>query len=680
MKNLFMLVMVALLSGMASHVQAQTPNASVSGTILDLQGNPVANKEVFIGYYDIPNFSWTSIRDTTDNSGFYQGNLTLNTGTQYVAHVWFQNCQGNTQGDSVFLMALSHETINFVDCGSTPPSCDANFGFQLNGNGGFDFFNTSFVFSNSIAISWDFGDGSMATGTQVSHTFATNDTFQVCMTLVDSSQNCTDTQCYLVINNQMPPNPCQANFTISPRLGQRYAYIFNNISMAPQDSVTYIMEYGDGGHPDTVITPLPTNPNFTRAYNSAGYFQVCLTVISRTGCMDTYCDSLYNAGPSCSSSFASIPDGMGGYTFNPGYFGDPPVSYFWDFGDGSSSQQITPFHIFANGNYTVTLITETAAGCRDTVSNQILVNIRQPGDATIFGLSYVSDTTTWVRNGTAFLIQADTVNGQISLNLVDSVNITACVFQFNNVMPGNYYVKVALKPGSPYYATNLPTYQRIATYWSNADITTVNLLDEVALVILQAGVNPGGPGFVGGLVSQGANKQQGEGLGGIQVNLYLQDGTPVSYTYTDSDGAYAFDQLAYDDYRIHVEIPGLTAEDIDISLTAQNPRWEGNDFEVNTNEVSIATSLYPSFIQKDLSIFPNPAKDYLEIEFASSKSAELRFRILDVIGRTYIQRQENSIAGENRFKLDVGQLDPGIYLLEIQSRGETVTTKFCKRR
>ncbi len=50
------------------------------------------------------------------------------------------------------------------------------------------------------------------------------------------------------------------------------------------------------------------------------------------------------------------------------------ASYFWDFGDGNTSQQASPVHVYNSpGLYTVTLITTSANGCNDTVQNPIRI-------------------------------------------------------------------------------------------------------------------------------------------------------------------------------------------------------------------------------------------------------------------------------------------------------------------
>ncbi|HNP55273.1 MAG TPA: PKD domain-containing protein, partial [Ferruginibacter sp.] len=45
---------------------------------------------------------------------------------------------------------------------------------------------------------------------------------------------------------------------------------------------------------------------------------------------------------------------------------DAVASYAWDFGDGNTSSQANPSHIFGPGIYDIQLIVTTASGCRDT--------------------------------------------------------------------------------------------------------------------------------------------------------------------------------------------------------------------------------------------------------------------------------------------------------------------------
>ncbi|MCI4669993.1 MAG: PKD domain-containing protein [Bacteroidia bacterium] len=676
MKKFIMLGLVAMLSGLGLHAQTQSPNSYLSGTITDTQGNPISNLPVNISYYDW-NLGFFSLIDTTDNNGFYSEEFYLQAGNFYIVYVSFASCNGMWQRDSLHYSAFSNQSLDFVYCGTPSFSqCDANFIYNDNGNGSFFFDNTSFswTYSNNFAINWDFGDGNTGTGDQIYHTYATADTFEVCMTYFDSISSCSDTQCYFLINS-MQNSTCEANFFRNRILSVAGKYIFRDNSTLPLDSVTYIMDYGDGSR-DTTISAFPSNPNFSHIYDVQGVVNTCLTVISNAGCRDTLCDTL-NIPISCLSDFGIRTDGVGNFTFMPLHIGPAPISYFWDFGDGATSTLQSPTHYYPVGSYTATLITETAYGCKDTMVHQFFTTRRNPGDAKIYGFAYISDTSTRVTFGTAYLIQSDTVNGQAVLNLVDSLDIWACTFSFDSVMPGNYFVKVALKPGSQYYASNLPTYFTNSLYWSSADTVKVDLLDEAVRVILVPGVNPGGPGFVGGLVSQGANKRQGAGLGGIQVNLFKQDGTPVTVTYTDGSGRYEFDNLAYGDYRIHVEMLGVSSEDIELSLSPGKPSVDDNDFEVNGQEVSIVTSLESIFLEGGIILAPNPVKDKLNLRIGLKKAGQANFQITDLLGKTYYKSKNYMLAGNQEMQFRLEDLPSGVYMISMEMDGEIIYAKFA---
>lgn len=83
----------------------------------------------------------------------------------------------------------------------------------------------------------------------------------------------------------------------------------------------------------------------------------------------------------CQSNFYSYPDtinsGTTSTTINfvdnsTGY----PISWMWDFGDGSSSNLQNPVHIYQNtGTYNVCLVIATANGCSSTFCNSVLVDV-----------------------------------------------------------------------------------------------------------------------------------------------------------------------------------------------------------------------------------------------------------------------------------------------------------------
>ena len=129
---------------------------------------------------------------------------------------------------------------------------------------------------------------------------------------------------------------------------------FTNETFDPDlgDIVTYLWDFGDGN--------TSTEENPSHAYASAGTYSVSLTADDGTD-TDAFSDDVTVTEPapnqpptadfsaSCTdldctfTDLSSDPDG-------------DPLSYLWDFGDGSSSTQASPSHSYATaGDYTVTV-------------------------------------------------------------------------------------------------------------------------------------------------------------------------------------------------------------------------------------------------------------------------------------------------------------------------------------
>lgn len=78
-------------------------------------------------------------------------------------------------------------------------------------------------------------------------------------------------------------------------------------------------------------------------------------------------------------------------------------------------------------------------------------------------------------------------------------------------------------------------------------------------------------------------------------------------------------------------------------------------------------------------IFPNPAKDYIEINYQFRKKQPLKVKIYDAQGReTSIILDENFQSETNSVKLDISSLSEGVYFINLQSNSETVTKSFIK--
>ncbi len=146
-------------------------------------------------------------------------------------------------------------------------------------------------------------------------------------------------------------------------------FYHTNSSSAFTSHLSY--NFGDGTTVNTSTSPSNTSVT-THTYTSSGWYNVCLTVWDSSFCQNAYCDSIYvNCGGSqncsvnwthttqnCNVSFVS--------TVNPASSG---WNYYWNFGDGGTSNQANPSHTYSsNGTYNVCLTAwNNLTQCSDTL-------------------------------------------------------------------------------------------------------------------------------------------------------------------------------------------------------------------------------------------------------------------------------------------------------------------------
>lgn len=84
---------------------------------------------------------------------------------------------------------------------------------------------------------------------------------------------------------------------------------------------------------------------------------------------------------------------------------------------------------------------------------------------------------------------------------------------------------------------------------------------------------------------------------------------------------------------------------------------------------------------RPLSVFPNPAQDFVDIRFALAEKANYRVSVMSLNGqivRSFGEHKEVQ-PGPCQERLDIGQLTPGTYFVEVQtSTAEVFTAKFVK--
>ncbi|MEZ4824865.1 MAG: PKD domain-containing protein [Bacteroidia bacterium] len=408
-----------------------------------------------------------------------------------------------------------------------------------------------------------------------------------------------------------------------------------------------------------------------------GTYIVCLTV-SDSGCTDTFCDSVYLGGfPNCQAGFTYGITPSGAYAFQDSSYSANPnsTSYHWDFGDGTTSAVANPTHVFQTpGPWLVCLtINDLVGNCSSTFCQVVM-----PPANGLFSVSgmVISDSSSMIYDGIAYLIQHDSITG--TLTAIDTASILQNFYSFNNVAPGTYLIKAALLPSSPDYANYLPTYLGDELSWANATSTVVtnsNIFNP--LIMLVPGSNPGGPGFIGGLISQGANKGPGDPLSDVSVLLLHNDGSASGHTVTDVNGEFGFSNLAYGTYKVHVEVAGKLSEEWTVTIDGSNGHFEGANFEVGSTQIhAVGTTGIDQLTSGEvLGIFPVPASEVLNVNLTFAEPVNLSLSLVNMMGQTVASRNEGLTAGNREVSLDVRNLPQGTYLLRIQADAQVVTRR-----
>ncbi|QNR25793.1 PKD domain-containing protein [Croceimicrobium hydrocarbonivorans] len=96
-----------------------------------------------------------------------------------------------------------------------------------------------------------------------------------------------------------------------------------------------------------------------------------------------------------------------------------------------------------------------------------------------------------------------------------------------------------------------------------------------------------------------------------------------------------------------------------------------------TIEVNIGLEENP--LQTSLAVYPNPASDYINVEFDVLNSANAKIRLLDAQGRALSESNERAQGDQFRYRLDVSQLASGVYILEIESGDRTAQERISIR-
>jgi PKD repeat protein len=230
------------------------------------------------------------------------------------------------------------------------------------------------VSCTSCTFSWDFADGSTATGQVVTHTFTQVGDYSVALTVTDRGGAATIKRQTVTVVGVAPPT---VSFTVSPTgpiTGQEATFTATATPASGHRIATFNWSWGDGSDNQTA------SPVIHHTYSTAGTYLVVLTVTDDRG-LTTRMQTPVVVTSGLTASFAmstTSPRVNVAVTFNASASastnGSVITSYAWDFGDGGTSNSSTPFtsHAFASTGISVVVLTVSDAQGRTATLTQLV--------------------------------------------------------------------------------------------------------------------------------------------------------------------------------------------------------------------------------------------------------------------------------------------------------------------
>ncbi|MCX6268110.1 MAG: PKD domain-containing protein [Bacteroidetes bacterium] len=552
--------------------------------------------------------------------------------------------------------------------------CQADYYYVADSTNASDIFHFFDQSTGNIA-SWEWNFGDPVTGANnfsyeqnPMHIFSAPGSYYVCLKVMGNDSTCNDMTCRTIVVSG--GSGCQAAFLAVPD-SMNTSGTYHFFDQSAGNIVSWTWNFGD---PGSGVNNTSSLQNPYHIYSQPGTYQTCLTIQGAdSACFDMICDTIVvGPGPGCQAYFSYMADPVHGspfFKFTDLSTGNP-TSWLWNFGDGTSSTQQSPEHEFPGTAPTYTVcLTITGNNCSSTFCKVVEVHDSSSYHQ-IYGQVYAGNFP--ISLGMAMIFSYETYENYqpyVAVCPIDSNGI----YYFTLVPGGNYYI-IAMPFDSNGY---LPTYYGNTINWEQA--TLINLGTEnnpYDIQLIHASQMTNGQGSASGQINtRGVRTSLMDKINMILMN---EQGQPIGFTTVSSSGAFNFPSLAYGTYYLHPEMPGITSDQVKITLTPEQPHtdvvmtFSGKNILGIEDEVTLANRWI---------IYPNPVIDHLTVGIDMKQGTKAEIGIYNMTGQVISNTQVNMTEGSNKINLPAASLPAGIYSLRIYSaEGMILNTKFVKTR
>lgn len=526
---------------------------------------------------NVTEYAWTFDGGTPATSTEANPTVVYNSAGTYSAELIVSNPVGNSsKSETDYITVSDIPTANFV---------------AVNNMLSVTFTNNSIDAGSYL---WDFGDGNTSTEISPTHTYSAEDDYTVTLTATNECGD--DIFSNTVGANALPSANGSASITA---ICEGDEVIYTNLS---SDNVSAWEWTFEGGTPAT-----STEQNPVVTYTSAGLYGVSLRVTASAGSDEISFADLIAVSALPRAEFIAV-NNMQEVTFTNNSIG--AATYSWDFGDGNTSVESDPKHVYeVEGNYEVVLTASNQ--CGDIMSTQTVVANSLP-----------------TANGGANITSGC---GPTEIQFMDnsSDNVTSWLWTFEG--------------GTPATSTEqnpLVTYDTPGVFDATLKVTSDAGSNEIVYsdYIIIDGLPTAEFDFVANDL-EFAFTYTGEYADGFVWDF--GDGN------TSSEMSPLHTYAEYDMYTVSLRTFNVCSQD----STSQN--------------IDIISNVSNLYTISDLKIFPNPTTDRFYVEMELTESIDMEMQIMDINGRIVQKQSLVNLGTQVNKTIDMSNEPSGTYLVRF---------------
>lgn len=245
--------------------------------------------------------------------------------------------------------------------------------------------------NDPLTYAWDFGDGSApGTGSSPSHSYADDGTYTVTVSANDGTAM-VQSSTTATVTNVAPTGTLQVP-GVDVEEGSPFAIAISGATDPSPVDVAAGLTFAFDCENDGVFTSTGTTPNITCAGVNAGNYLVHGRVTDQDGASTTHSASVTVVVPAVNfpptltigGPFAGAEGATIAFSANGSDPESQPLTYTWDFGDGSPvGSGAMPSHSYAdNGSYTVTVTVSDGVNATSASTAATIANVAPSGTIT----------------------------------------------------------------------------------------------------------------------------------------------------------------------------------------------------------------------------------------------------------------------------------------------------------